>query len=99
MPPVARVEKMCEPAWWVVADNQLGLVAEVDQRSHLALSVVDHATPVGPRERDDDPDLHDVVRKTGDPLARSPRSRKIPEGSCFAAASLGSISPSLVLSS
>ncbi len=99
MTPNSRVQDPSELARRIVPHHQAYVVTEILERRRLELSMLDDRTPERPRERDDDPDLHDVVRKTGDPLARSPRSRKIPEGGCFAAASLGSIGPSLVLSS
>ena len=99
MTPYSRVQDPSELARRIVSHHQAHVVTEILERRRLELRMLDDRTPERPRERDDDPDLHDVVRKTGDPLARSPRSRKIPKGGCFAAASLGSIGPSLVLSS
>ena len=95
----SRVQDPRELARRIVPHHQAHVVAEILERRRLQLRMLDDRTPERPRERDDDPDLHGVFRKTGDPLARSLRSRKIPEGGCFAAASLGSIGPSLVLSS
>ena len=97
MSPDPWVQDARELTRWVVADDQTYVVAALLECRRLQLRMLDDRAPERPRERDDDPDLH-VGRRTGDPLARSPRSRKIPEGGRFAAASLGSIGPSLVLS-
>ena len=91
MTPDARVQDPRELARRVVAHHQAYVVTELLERRRLQLRMLHDRTPERPRERDDDPDLHGVVRKTADPLARTLRSRKIPEGGCFAAASLGSI--------
>ena len=74
----------------VVAHDQAHVVAALLECRRLQLRMLDDRAPERPRERDDDPDFH-IGRKTGDPLARSLRSRKIPEGGRFAAASHGSI--------
>ena len=72
----------------VVAHDQTHVVATLLECRRLQLRMFDDRAPERPRERDDDPDLHGVFRKTGDPLARSLRSHRIPEGDRFAAASL-----------
>ena len=86
----SRVQDPRELARRIVPHHQAHVVTEILERRRLQLRMLDDRTPERPRERDDDPDLHGVFRKVGDPRARI-SGREIPEGGCFAAASLDSI--------
>ena len=57
--PDARVQDPGELARRVVAHHQAHVVAELLERRCLQLRVLDDRTPERPRERDDDPDLHE----------------------------------------
>ena len=60
----ARVQDARELTRWVVAHDQAHVVATLLECRRLQLRMLDDRAPERPRERDDDPDLHAVVRKT-----------------------------------
>ena len=74
----SRVQDPRELARWIVPHHQAHVVTEILERRRLQLRMLDDRTPERPRERDDDPDLHGVFRKTGrsasaeSPVAQDP---------------------------
>ena len=91
MPPDARVQHARELTRRVVTHDQPDVVAQLLERGRLELRVLDNRPPERPRERDDDPDLHEwddtalVLRRAGSARANSART-KIREGVRFAPA-------------
>ena len=67
----ARMQDARELTRRVVAHDQAHVVATPLECRRLQLRVLDDRAPERPRERDDDPDLHGVARKIGNPLTRT----------------------------
>ena len=59
----ARVQEARQLSRRVVAHQDLHVVAAAAQRGGLVLGVLDHPSPVRPREGNDDPDLHAAHRR------------------------------------
>lgn len=74
----ARMEKPRGAARRIVTHENRDIVTACPEGRRLILRVLDHPTPVGPRERDDDPDLHPASAKA--PASRSMPSSRVSSG-------------------
>src|SRR3954452_12629489 len=74
MATAARVEEARELAGRVVPHQHLDLMPAPAERGRLVLGVLDHAAPVRPRERHDDPDLHAATAESARDSRAAPSS-------------------------